>query len=423
MQITILAIGTRGDVQPYIALALGLRKAGHQIRIAAGANYESFIREYGFDFLPVGGDLRDVMDSEAMRRTLEKSSLLHYWRDFVEALRDAFERFAEGAWAASQGSDAIIFSTIAVSGYGFAQKLDVPCFWAPLQPMSRTREFPSVFVPQKSLGGSVNWFSHLAEEQMAWQPFRQFINHWRHDILGIQPFPFKGPFDLIVETKLPTLYGYSPNVLPKPKDWGDWIHVTGYWFLDHDRDWQPPAKLIDFIKAGAPPVYIGFGSMTNRKPQEVTALVVKALSIAKQRGVLVTGWGGLNGIDLPDSIFQIDAVPHDWLFPQMAAVVHHGGAGTTGAGLRAGVPSIITPFSVDQPFWAQRAFDLGVGTKPIPRQRLTAELLADAITLAINDREMRTRAATLGEQIRMENGVECAVQAIESHVREFRNGH
>jgi sterol 3beta-glucosyltransferase len=139
--------------------------------------------------------------------------------------------------------------------------------------------------------------------------------------------------------------------------------------------------------------------------------------------VLVTGWGGLNSIDLPDSVYQIDAVPHDWLFPQMAAVVHHGGAGTTGAGLHAGVPSIITPFSVDQPFWAQRVFDLGVGTKPIPRQRLTAELLADAITLAVNDREMRARAAALGEQIRLEDGVACAVQAIERHIREFRNGH
>ncbi len=169
----------------------------------------------------------------------------------------------------------------------------------------------------------------------------------------------------------PVIYGFSPSVVQKPPDWGDHVEITGYWFLDRQPGWQPPADLADFLAAGAPPVYIGFGSMSTRKPQETTELVLRALSRDRQRGLLLTGWGGLSEIDLPDYVFKIEFAPHDWLFPQMAAVVHHGGAGTTAAGLRAGIPTIIVPHFIDQPFWGQRVADLGAGPQPIPRRQLT----------------------------------------------------
>jgi UDP:flavonoid glycosyltransferase YjiC (YdhE family) len=211
----------------------------------------------------------------------------------------------------------------------------------------------------------------------------------------------------------PVLYGFSPLVIPPPPDWGGNVHVTGYWFLEPAVSWTPPADLTTFLDGGPPPIYVGFGSMSSRRPEETTRLVLSALAQTGQRAVLLSGWGGLTKADLPDSVLMIHSVPHDWLFRRVAAVVHHGGAGTTAAGLRAGAPSVIIPFFGDQPFWGQRVVALGVGPEPIPRQQLTAESLAAAIEEAVTNVAMRRRAADLGEQIRAEDGVARAVEAIQ----------
>jgi UDP:flavonoid glycosyltransferase YjiC (YdhE family) len=209
------------------------------------------------------------------------------------------------------------------------------------------------------------------------------------------------------------LYGFSPSVIPAPADWSADDHVTGYWFLDPPADWTPPPDLLNFLQAGSPPVYIGFGSMGNRKPAEVTDLVLQALAKTGQRAILLSGWGGLQKTDLPASVFMIDSIPHAWLFARVAAVVHHGGAGTTGAGLRAGMPSIVIPFTTEQAFWGRRVQDLGVGPAPIPRSRLTVERLAQAIQDAVTNRDMRQQAAQLGSKIRAEHGISNAVKIIE----------
>ena len=210
------------------------------------------------------------------------------------------------------------------------------------------------------------------------------------------PAPFWGPFASLQRQEQTILYGYSPQVLPPPKDWDDFIHVTGYWFLEPPAGWEPPVDLVNFLQSGPPPVYIGFGSMVNSKPEETTDLVLQALARIGQRGVLSAGWGGLKKEDLPETVFMIGSIPFSWLFPQMAAVVHHGGAGTTSIGLWAGIPSIVTPFMGDQPFWGQRVYELGVGPRPIPRQRLTVDRLAESIRCAVSDTAMRKRAARLG---------------------------
>jgi UDP:flavonoid glycosyltransferase YjiC (YdhE family) len=201
-------------------------------------------------------------------------------------------------------------------------------------------------------------------------------------------------------------------VIAPPPDWNDNIHVTGYWFLDSAEDWTAPSALTDFLESGPPPVYIGFGSMGNRKPAETTDLVLDALRRIDQRAILLSGWGGLHETDLPDSVFMIDSVPHSWLFSRVAAIVHHGGAGTTAAALRSGSPSVIVPFFGDQPFWGRRVAELGVGPSPIPRQKLTAERLARAIRQALTDNEMRQRAAQLGSRIRLEDGIARAAAVI-----------
>jgi UDP:flavonoid glycosyltransferase YjiC (YdhE family) len=214
----------------------------------------------------------------------------------------------------------------------------------------------------------------------------------------------------------PWLCGFSTHVLPKPADWDEHQHVTGYWFLDEQPGWQPPEELKRFLDSGPPPVYIGFGSMAHEDPERQTHLALRALELSGQRGVLLTGWGGLTRQAMPSNVLVVEDVPHAWLFPRMAAVVHHGGAGTTAEGLRAGVPNIITAFAPnDQPAWADRVVKLGVGPRVPGIKGLTAEKLAKAIRMAVNDPTMRARAAALGEKIRAENGIARAVEVIERH--------
>jgi UDP:flavonoid glycosyltransferase YjiC (YdhE family) len=218
---------------------------------------------------------------------------------------------------------------------------------------------------------------------------------------------------LFQDSKLPVLYGYSKHVIPIPTDWGDSNIVTGYWFLEPAGEWQPSSSLLKFLESEPPPVYIGFGSMINQDPKETASTVIAALARSGQHGIIGSGWSGIQEEDLPDFVHIVGSVPHTWLFPRMAAVVHHGGVGTTAAGLRAGVPSIITPFFGDQLYWAHRAFELGVGPKPIPKKQLDTEKLSRAITIAVSDEAMKEKAADLGCKIRNENGVSAAVRALE----------
>ena len=202
-------------------------------------------------------------------------------------------------------------------------------------------------------------------------------------------------------------------MIPHPPDWADNINVTGYWFLEPDENWIPPQPLVDFLQAGPAPVYIGFGSMSHSKPEETTRFVLDALAATQQRGILLAGWGGMHTEDLPDTVFTVDAVPFSWFFPRMSAVVHHGGAGTTAAGLRAGMPSIVIPFFGDQPFWGRRVAQLGVGPSPIPLRKLNVDLLSQAIETALGDTAMRQRAAELGATIQAEDGIGNAISILE----------
>lgn len=424
MRITILTIGSRGDVQPYVALGLGLQAAGHKVRLATHTTFEKFVSSRGLDFASLEGNPQQWHD---MRKREEKHSYLESGRNTIRYLRQgvnvvfrsSMEKLLADSWRACQGADAIIYSLIAVGGYHIAEKLGVPGYAAWYCPASRTRAFPSPIVQTGlSLGGTYNWLTYIFVEQLFWQSLQQSINQWRQETLNLPPIPVSGLYNRLQEQRVPFIYSYSPAVLPKPPDWHDSLHVTGYLFLERPPGWQPPADLVDFLASGPPPVYIGFGSMIGRNPEARTELVLKALAHTRHRGILDTGWGSLSKADLPDHVFQIDSesAPHDWLLPQMAAVIHHGGAGTTTAGLRAGLPSIIVPFVPEQFFWGQRVADLGVGPPPIPEKRLTAERLATAIRSATSDKAMQAKAADLGQRIRAEDGVARAVDVFHRHL-------
>ena len=205
------------------------------------------------------------------------------------------------------------------------------------------------------------------------------------------------------------LGAYSPGIIPPPGDWPDSLHITGYLFLEGQDAWQPSPELQAFLGAGDPPLYIGFGSMAGRDPEKLANIVYEALALSGQRGLLLTGWGGLQPESVPDNVFVLDSAPHAWLFPRMSAVVHHGGAGTTAEGLRAGVPTVIVPFAFDQPFWGARVRASGLGPDPIPLKKLTAKRLARAIQVAVSDPSIRQRARSCGEAIRSEYGIGNAV--------------
>ncbi|MBK8784733.1 MAG: glycosyltransferase family 1 protein, partial [Anaerolineales bacterium] len=407
MHIAIIALGSRGDVQPYIALGLGLQKAGHAIRMVTQENYEALVVSYGLDFWCMRGNVQDVLEGVEMRELLEKGNLLAITKLMAKETRRAAVQWMEDGFVACQGMDLLIASLGGIFiGVALAEKLDIPLLQSHLAPFTPTKTFPSALLPQSlpNLGGAFNLISHQITRQLTWLGFQPALSLARQKVLGLPPASFSRPFYSDHSKGLPTLYGFSPSVIPNPPDWGDDIHVTGYWFLDSADNWNPPSDLVDFLEAGSPPIYIGFGSMSSRNPQGTADLVVEAVKKTNQRALLFSGWGGLHKENLPDSILIIDSTPHDWLFPRVAAVVHHGGAGTTAAGLRAGVPTTVIPFFGDQPFWGRRIADLGVGPTPIPRSKLTVDKLAQAIQETVTNTAMRQRATDLGVKIQAEDG-------------------
>ena len=409
MRIVIIAPGSRGDVQPYIALGIGLQNAGHYVRLVSHSNFESLVTSYGIEFWSFGNDVKDAVKNSEMRELTEKGNFLLLMAKMAkEAEREAL-RFAEGGLLATQGMDVVLAGIGGVFiGTAIAEKLNIPLIQAYVIPFTPTKDFSSVLTPK--LPTYLNRLSHHLARQVMWQGFRSADTIARKEVLNIPSAPFLGPYDSKSTHNMPVLYGFSPSVIPAPSDWNSNTHITGYWFVDKTDDWQPPTALLDFLQSGSPPVYVGFGSMSTRNPEQTADLIIQALALANQRAVLLSGWSGLQKKNLPDSIFMIDSIPHSWLFPRVSAVIHHGGASTVAAGLRAGVPSIVIPFFGDQPFWGQRIADLGVGTKPIPRNKLNAEKLANAIREVINNQEMRQRAAKLGKQIQTENGIKSAVE-------------
>ncbi len=417
MQIAIIAMGSRGDVQPYLALGKGLKAAGHIVRLITHENFDKLVTSYGLEFCPVQGNVQEVMESPELRKLLEQGNFLAINKYTSKLVKDISIEWARDGLAACRGMDLIIAGVgglyLAIS---LAEKLNIPFLQAYIFPFTPTKAFPAILLPQSigKLGGTVNRLSHHLFRQIMWQGFRKADQLARQQVLNLPPATFWGSYNSPILREYPTLYGFSPSVIPQPVDWQN-TQVTGYWFLDQADDWTPPAALTKFLDSGTPPVYIGFGSMGSRNPAETVDLVLAALERTGQRGILVSGWGGMSQAHLPDTLYMADSVPHSWLFPRVAAVVHHGGAGTTAAGLRAGVPLIVIPFFGDQLFWGQRVEKLGVGTAPIPRKKLTVENLAKAIHTAVTDPWLRQRAADLGAKIRAEDGIAHAVRVVESN--------
>jgi len=424
LNITILAIGSRGDVQPYVALGTGFQEAGHHVTIAAVEAFRELVERYGLNFHPTTGDVGTMLNSEAAHAAMESGGKT--WKAVRELLRMAepiLEDLSNDCWEASQGSDVIIASTLGLVGLPIAEELGIPYIPAVPYPLLHpTGAFPNPAWPFDwripwAFRNFYNRLTHHAAAQIGWQPYRKVLNGWAKRKLGRKPYPLLGPYGTFRKEKNLTLYGYSRYVIPRPAEWDKHIQVTGYWFLPPTPDFMPPPSLVEFINSGPRPVFVGFGSMVNRETARMSQFVLDALDKAGQRAVLASGWGKLHveALTDPERIYIVDDVPHSWLFPQMSAVVHHGGAGTTAAGLRAGVPSVIVPFFGDQPFWGRQVERLGVGPAPLPREELTSDALAERIEYVIDEPQVRLLAGSLGNHIRNEDGVSNAVLAVEAY--------
>ena len=384
-----------------MALALGLQHAGHEVRFIAPSDFRPTLLARGLTHYLLTGNVEEVLRGSG--GVAEKGTLatMRYVRQ--ETPRRVVQ-WAREVFAVCQGVDLITGGVGGmVAGLAVAERLGVPFLETHLDPVGApTSAFPGVLLSNvpRWLGPAGRRWSHSLSELALWLPFRGAMQKAR-EALGLH-----GPERRVGAP--PVLYGFSRHVLPEAPEWRGRRFVTGYWFLPAAEDWLPPPGLEAFLRQTGPVVCIGFGSMTTVDPRATMALVAEAVRRARVRAVVLSGWGGLEPAT-HDSLFETAAVPHDWLFPRVSAAVHHGGAGTTGASLRAGIPTIVVPFTMDQPFWGARVAALGVGPVPIPRRRLTAEELAAALSRVMTDDAMRTRAAEMGARIRQEDGVADAV--------------
>lgn len=416
MHVLILTLGSHGDVQPFVALARGLQAAGHRATLCAPGFFAGFITAQGVAHAPMDNGFVELLSTLETRAAVEDmgslpGALRTLWRLLPTA--NALQRKVfDDAWAAAcaHRPDLIVFHPKIGAAPDIAHALGVPAVMGLLFPqLAPTGDFPAVGLPAGVPGRALRRATYSLVHAIAGRVSRGPVRSWR-EAAGLGPRP-RG---LCLLTRadgqpIPLLHGISPALCPVPADWPAHAVAFGDWPLDDAAGFIPEPALQSFLEAGPPPVYIGFGSMAGRNPAKKAAIVLEALRLAGVRALIGRGWGGLEPADLPPTVHAIGHVPHGWLFPRVAAVVHHGGAGTTHAGLRAGRPTVICPFFGDQPFWGARVHALGAGPAPIPQKKLTAPRLAAAITEAVTRREVADAAAALGERLRAEDGIGASV--------------
>lgn len=395
-------------MQPFAALSLGLKKAGFEVLIAASDENADFAAAHNIPFKGLGLSLKEWSEKERLKEDDAKRQKKNFFDFLGNTMRSFFTRSVE----ACKEADLIIYGGLAFFwAENIGEYLGIPTIPVHLQPQVKTGEFSSFIMPVNFPLKALNRFSHTFLHGILWKQIKNSINKIRRDH-GMSQCK-DSPAVVRLEKDAPVINGFSSHVVPKPADWPEHHHLTGYWFLDPETNWMPDPDLKTFLEAGEKPFYFGFGSMMGGDPRRLTETIIEALEKSGQRGVLLGGWGGLNPDNLSSSIHYIESAPHNILFPKMKAAFHHGGAGTTAASLRAGIPTGILPFLADQPFWGKCVSNLGAGPKPIHHKKITSDRLASLIDTILTDKRMQTSAAQIGEKLRNEDGVANAVKVIE----------
>lgn len=447
LNIVIQVVGSRGDVQPFVALGLVLKnKYGHRVRLATHGTFKKFVEENELEFFDIGGDPAELMAFMVKNpglipgmKSLREGDVGKRRKGIAEIMRGCWKSCADASEVADDvadngegGADAVttkpkpfVANAIIANPPSFAhihcaEKLGIPLHLMFTMPWSPTSEFPQPIANIRSSdasGGVANKLSYTIVEMMTWEGLGSVTNKFREDLLDLPELSQASATTAIHRLRIPYTYCWSPALIPKPRDWGSHIDIAGFYFLPLGAKYQPGADLADFLAAGPPPVYIGFGSIVVDDPDAMTKMIFEAVERTGQRALVSKGWGGLGGDELgkPKNVFMLGNCPHDWLFKHVSCVVHHGGAGTTAAGIACGRPTVIVPFFGDQPFWGAMVARAGAGPAPIPYKNLTAESLTEAISEALKPETLEL-AQQLGERIQHEQGAEAGAASFHAHL-------
>lgn len=418
MRVLIVTAGSRGDVAPYTGLGARLRAAGHQVALAAHASFADLVTGCGLEFRPMPGDLRALQAASAGRRLDRAGPGARGLVDFVRLGAAFVAQLGDGIVAAAdRGADLLLLSaTTAPLGYSVAQCHGIPSLGAFLQPLQPTADFPPMVLGTPSLGRWGNRAAGRLGQLLGRRVYAEASRRLRAT-LGLPPIGLRALDHRAAAEGWPVLHGFSPSVVPRPADWRLGLDIAGYWWPEPGPAWLPPPELTDFLAAGPPPVYVGFGSMVSESDR-LNDMIAPALRRAGLRGVVQDGWAGLApGAGRGDDVLSVGETPHEWLFPRMAALVHHAGNGTAAAGLRAGVPAVPVPMLADQPFWATRLSVLGVSPGSISPRRLCVDRLAEAMRAAVTDPALTLRARELSARLAAEDGTAPVLRAIDRLTR------
>ncbi|KAJ7700822.1 glycosyltransferase family 1 protein [Mycena rosella] len=429
MNIVVMIVGSRGDVQPYVALGKLLLADGHRVRIASHETFRTFVNDAGLEFFNIGGNPQDLM-SYMVKNPGLMPGMSSLTNGDIGRKRQMLTEMINGCWLACHSpcqetgrtfaADAIISNPPAFAHVHCAEALGIPLLLSFTMPWSPTAAFPHPLVNIKSSNaenGLTNYLSYALADIMTWQGIGDLVNNFRTRTLGLEPLSLRSGPGLVDRVKIPWTYCMSPALVPKPDDWKNYIDVVGFYFLDLATSYTPPADLAAFLAAGEAPVYIGFGSVVVDDAEAMTKTIFEATAQAGVRALVSAGWGGLGGVSIPEHIFILGNVPHDWLFDKerVSAVVHHGGAGTTAVGLAKGRPTVVVPFFGDQGFWGSMIHKAGAGPEPIPHKQLNIENLRDALKFAVSP-AAKSAAKRMSEQIHQEDGVRRGVDSFYRHL-------
>ncbi len=417
-RIAFATIGTRGDVQPYLALAVAMKNHGYSVVFGATEEFEQLITSYGVEFHSLGPSIVDFMHQSRFEKAMSQSMLIN-----GPALLHQGQRIlgtaARSAWVMAQGADLIMLNMNVSFGIDIAEALDIPVIMMALQPLTSTSEFPFCAYDGPDFGKAFNQLTHtFTVVQQAYYDLPR--NKLRRELMGLERRKKGGFFKDTKGRNLTTLYAYSGKVSPRPRDWPRTAIVTGYWQLPDNTGWEPSREFHAFLESGPPPVYIGFGSMPFGAERN-TKILREAMETWGGRAVVARGWGGIHPEDIPESVFAFDSAPHDKLFQYVAGVVHHGGAGTTSAGLHAGKPTFVVPQTVDQPYWGRRVHELGCGPLPVRLRRLTPESLADNLHDLVHSRVFAANAKLIASELANEDGTGKAIRVVERVMANYRH--
>jgi sterol 3beta-glucosyltransferase len=416
VRISIFTIGTQGDIRPFAAFGHGLRKLGHKVTVVTSDRHRALIDQAGLGHVAIDSDFAELMARE--QALLDTGNQLKVGRALARSMMTWMPRWAEQGMDATQDADLVLGSGSAtLLGSAVAEKRGLPFVQAQFMPLTPSRHIPPLWpAPRVALPGIVNLALSHALRVAIWRVLAVPSQAIRESF-NLPPFPWPGPWYSREQRARPkpVLYAFSRHLQPQPPDWPtERAAVVGFWLLDQAQDWTPPPALRAFLSAGPPPIYVGFGSMLTGRAESLTELVLEAVRLSGRRAIVASGWGALQpaGAGARDDVLFIDNAPHDWLFPRVSLGVHHGGAGTTAAAARAGLPQVVVPFAADQYFWAWRLRGIGLNPMLLDRKKMTAEDLAAAISRAGNE-SSRVTAQRLGALIRAEDGVANAIEALE----------